>query len=94
MRWEIVERQVAALIDCTADATLLLRFYGIAMMNAIELSHLYKCLHPSIDQAPLLVQHGLATLLELVVGQGLDKGCQRSNWGSTFLSGAQLLCKH
>ena len=56
MRWEIVERQVAALIDCTADATLLLRFYGIAMMNAIELSHLYKCLHPSIDQAPLLVQ--------------------------------------
>ena len=62
------------------------------MMNGIELSHLYKCLHPSIDQAPLVVQHGLATLTQLVLGQDLDKHLQQSNWGAEYLHGGQLLC--
>ncbi|KAL1684736.1 ribonuclease H-like domain-containing protein [Schizophyllum commune] len=90
---EILADSRIAKVGCniTVDTFILLQHYALVVRNAIELSHLYKCLHPSIDQAPLAVQHGLSTLTSLVLGAALDKSMQVSDWRVPCLSGAQIL---
>ncbi|KAL1691857.1 ribonuclease H-like domain-containing protein [Schizophyllum commune] len=72
------------------DAFWFAYLYGRGMLNVVDLSHLYKCLHPSIDAAPLTVQYSMRDLALWVLDEELEKNEQKSDWKTKVLTVAQL----
>ncbi|KAL1738653.1 ribonuclease H-like domain-containing protein, partial [Schizophyllum fasciatum] len=81
---------VKAGVNLSGDAHLLAYRYGLALINGVELSHLFKCLHPSPSIAPLAVQLGLAHLSARVLRHEADKTLQASDWKADQLTPAQI----
>ncbi|KAL1711561.1 ribonuclease H-like domain-containing protein [Schizophyllum commune] len=63
---------------------------GHALLNGVELSHLYKCLHPSPAVAPLSTQFSLGRLSSLILDHEPDKELQTSDWGAETLTPEQV----
>ncbi|KAL1737700.1 hypothetical protein HDZ31DRAFT_14380, partial [Schizophyllum fasciatum] len=72
------------------DAYMIAVREGHALHNGVELSHLYKCLHPSPAVAPLAVQLSLARLSSLLLDHEPDKELQRSDWRAYTLTADQI----
>ncbi|TRM56322.1 ribonuclease H-like domain-containing protein, partial [Schizophyllum amplum] len=73
------------------DTTLVLRFYGLPVYNAVDLSHAYRVLHPYIESGPLTVGvEGIESLLRKLFRLLIDKGERRSNWAQPVLTRQQI----
>ncbi|KAL1674015.1 ribonuclease H-like domain-containing protein, partial [Schizophyllum commune] len=77
-------------IELKGDSILLLRHFAVAVYNGWELSHLWKCMHPSIEVAPLTSHISLDDMARITLGVSVDKEMQTSNWSALFLSVAQI----
>ncbi|KAL1712054.1 ribonuclease H-like domain-containing protein [Schizophyllum commune] len=77
-------------IDLKGDSILLLRHFAIAIRNGWELSHLWKCLNPSVEAAPLTSHISLDDMARIILGVQIDKAPQTSDWSIRILSVAQI----
>ncbi|KAL1658378.1 ribonuclease H-like domain-containing protein [Schizophyllum commune] len=77
-------------IELKSDSILLLRHYAVPVYNGWELSQLWKCMHPSIDVAPLTSHISLDDMARILLRVRLNKDMQTSDWSATILSEAQL----
>ncbi|KAL1727712.1 ribonuclease H-like domain-containing protein [Schizophyllum commune] len=77
-------------IELKGDSVLLLRHFAVAVYNGWELSNLWKCMHPSIEVAPLTSHISLDDMARIVLGVYVDKEMQTSKWSALFLSVAQI----
>ncbi|KAL1750614.1 ribonuclease H-like domain-containing protein [Schizophyllum commune] len=77
-------------VELKGDSVLLLRHFAVAVYNGWEVSHLWKCMHPSIEVAPLTSHISLDDMARIVLGVAVDKDMQTSDWSALFLSVSQL----
>ena len=82
-----------SLTPLAGDCILLLRHYAVPVYNGWELSQLWKCMHPSIDVAPLTSHISLDDMARILLGVRLNKEMQTSDWSSLILSVAQIECE-
>ncbi|KAL1736326.1 ribonuclease H-like domain-containing protein [Schizophyllum commune] len=77
-------------IELKGDSVLLLRHFAVAVYNGWELSHLWKCMHPSIEVAPLTSHISLDDMARILLGVSVNKEMQTSDWSTLFLSVSQI----
>ncbi|KAL1711982.1 ribonuclease H-like domain-containing protein [Schizophyllum commune] len=77
-------------IELKGDSVLLLRHFAVAVYNGWELSHLWKCMHPSIEVAPLTSHISLDDMARIGLGVSVNKDMQTSDWSALFLSIPQI----
>ncbi|KAL1758927.1 ribonuclease H-like domain-containing protein, partial [Schizophyllum commune] len=77
-------------IKIKGDAVLVVRHYAIPVYNGWELSQLWKCMHPSVEVAPLTTHISLDDMARLTLGVRVNKVMQTSNWASPVLTQEQI----
>ncbi|KAL1707816.1 ribonuclease H-like domain-containing protein [Schizophyllum commune] len=77
-------------VNLSVDALQTIYREGHSLLNGVELSHLYKCIHPTPSMAPLAVQLSLAHLSQEILGHEVDKELQTSDWRADPLSEEQI----